>query len=636
MLRSRRSVFSDVLITLVVSGVIACAILFLWAAWDVYRNPAFVHSSAGAIWMAVFERSRGGITAIAICCAITALGISGTLRRVKTTIKDAQSSLARIPATRLQGKRAESVSPVRAAQYVETETLTRAVHEVQQAFSDREERFERSRLRMRDQLNQRTQEVQEASSRAHQLAMIDPLTNLPNRAKLAEELDRALLEATTLRALACVLFIDIDHFKRLNDTLGHEFGDKVLLHVAATLRGNLREIDIAARLGGDEFVVVMRNLPPDTAKAVVERYLGTIYNALRNPIDLGGRSTLITLSIGATMYPTDANESSALLRASDAAMYAAKQKGRNRADWYRKEVETDQGNISAREQALRAAIANRQLHVVFQPQVRADDGTPVGMEALVRWNHPQKGIVPPSQFIQLAEQSGLIVPLGQRVLELAFGFAKRWEAKELNMRVAINLSVRQLEQQGWIESLHQMIDSYDIPPRLVDLEITESVIADDPIAMEKTLKNLSARGFMLSLDDFGTGYSSLNYLARFPFNHVKIDRQFVTDIDAPASRNIVQSIIALGHTLNMRTIAEGVETPQQFKILKDMGCDEVQGFFVAEPMKAEEVLGWWDQRVETTSFLAQQNAFLNAPNVVQPKSFGRSTSNKQPASGTSI
>jgi diguanylate cyclase (GGDEF)-like protein len=629
-------VFSDVLITLVVSGAIACAILVLWATWDIYRNPAFAQSTGGAIWAAIFERSRSGITAIAICCAIAALGVSGTLQRVRATIKDAQSSLARIPSTRLEGKRAESVSPVRATQYVETETLTRAVDEVQRAFSDREERFERSRLRMRDQLNQRTQEVQEASSRAHQLAMIDPLTNLPNRAKLTEELDRALLEATTLRALASVLFIDVDHFKRLNDTLGHEFGDRVLQHVAATLRGNLREIDIAARLGGDEFVVVMRNLPPDSAKAVVERYLGTVYNALRNPVDLGGRSTLITLSIGATMYPTDANETSALLRASDAAMYAAKQKGRNRADWYRKEAETDQANISAREQALRAAIANRQLHVVFQPQVRADDGTPVGMEALVRWSHPQKGVVPPSQFIQLAEQSGLIVPLGQRVLELAFGYAKRWEAKELNMRVAINLSVRQLEQQGWVESLHQMIDSYDIPPRLVDLEITESVIADDPIAMEKTLKNLSARGFMLSLDDFGTGYSSLNYLARFPFNHVKIDRQFVTDIDAPASRNIVQSIIALGHTLNMRTIAEGVETPQQFKILKDMGCDEVQGFFVAEPMKAEDVLGWWDQRVETTSFLAQQNALMSSPNVVQPISFGRSTSNKQPASGTSI
>ncbi len=629
--------FRDVLITLVVSGCIACFILVVWAAIDIYRNPAFSQSSSGAIWAAIFERSRGGITAIAICCAITALGVAGTVRRVKTTIKEVQSSLARIPATRLNtSKRGEGVQAVRRPQYAETETLTRAVDDVQRAFSDREERFERSRLRMRDQLNQRTQEVQEASSRAQQLAMVDPLTKLPNRAKLTEELDRVLLEAATLRAQACVLFIDIDHFKRLNDSLGHEFGDRVLQHVASTLRGHLREVDVAARLGGDEFVVVMRNLPADGAKAVVERYLGSVYSALRNPVDLGGRSTLITLSIGASMYPTDANEATAMLRASDAAMYAAKQKGRNRADWYRKEVETDQANVSSREQALRNAIANRQLHVAFQPQVRADDGTPVGMEALVRWNHPQKGVIPPSQFIKLAEQSGLIVPLGQRVLELAFGYAKTWEARDLNMRVAINLSVRQLEQQGWIESLHQMIDSYDIPPRLVDLEITESVIADDPIAMEKTLKNLSARGFLLSLDDFGTGYSSLNYLARFPFNHVKIDRQFVTDIDAPASRNIVQSIIALGHTLNMRTIAEGVETPQQFKILKDMGCDEVQGFFVAEPMKAEEVLGWWDQRVETTSFLAQQNAVLGATNVVQPISFGRSTSSKHPASGTSM
>jgi diguanylate cyclase (GGDEF)-like protein len=629
-----RSIYRDVFLTIVASGAIACVILLAWAGVDVWTDKNLANPTAGAFAMALFERVRGGVIAIAVCCAVASLGIVCTVRRFQIKISEFQAALSKLPSAARKGAEPAAQRATSSSSYVETQHLARTVDDVHHAFSEREHRFERSQLRLRDQLNQLTQEVQDASARAHQLAMVDPLTNLPNRMKLNEELERAITDAAALRCQASVLFIDIDHFKRLNDSLGHEVGDQVLQHVAITLRQHLRENDVAARLGGDEFVVVLRNLPADSAKAVVDRYLGNVYNALRNPIDLGGRSTLITLSIGASMFPGDATDSAALMRGADSAMYAAKQKGRNRADWYKKGSEADQSNISAREQALRNAIANRQLHVVFQPQVRADDGTPVGVEALVRWNHPTKGVIAPSQFIKLAEQSGLIVPLGQRVLELAFGHAKRWDARELNMRMAINLSVRQLEQQGWIESLHQMIDSFGLPPRLIDLEVTESVIADDPIAMEKTLKNLSARGFTLSLDDFGTGFSSLNYLARFPFNNVKIDRQFVTDIDAPASRNIVQSIIALGHTLNMRTIAEGVETPQQFKILKEMGCDEVQGFFVAEPMKPDDVLDWWEQRVETTSFLSQQDNVLGASNV-QPISLGRSTSVRQPASGTS-
>jgi diguanylate cyclase (GGDEF)-like protein len=459
--------------------------------------------------------------------------------------------------------------------------------------------------------------------------MIDPLTNLPNRAMLNQALDKAIAHALASRSYVCVLFVDVDHFKRLNDTLGHERGDQVLVRVAETLREQLREGDTAARLGGDEFVVVIRNLPPDSAKTYVERFLGNIYTALRNPIDFDGRSTLITLSIGAAVYPLDGNDASGMLRSADAAMYVAKKKGRNRADWYQKDREKMAAKVSEMEQALRDAIANRQLTVMYQPQVRTEDGIPVGVETLVRWMHPTRGLTMPSQFIGVAEQSGLIVSLGQRVLELAFTHAKRWNARDLNMRVSVNLSVRQLEQQGWAESLQTLIEKYDLPASLVDLEITESVISDDPAAMEKILRKLSARGFKLSLDDFGTGYSSLNYLTRFPFDHVKIDRQFVQDIASEASSNVVQSIIALGHTLNMRTIAEGVETPQQFRILREMGCDEVQGYFVSEPMPADDLPTWWQQRVETTEFLTKRDLRPAAANV-HDISEGRSTSATQP------
>ncbi len=629
-----RSVFRDTLITLCVSGAVAVGVLLCWATWDAWSSGKFTDASFWQGIATVFAATRSGVVAILLCCAIAALGVTGTLRRFQNSIADYQGALARIPNASPTAKSGEDSIRNKNIEYSEATALARAVDDVHRAFSDRESRFERSKLRLRDQLNQRTQEAEEAGARAHHLAMIDPLTKLPNRMMLNEALDKALEDALAQRAIACALFIDIDHFKRLNDSLGHELGDRVLMQVALTLRQSLRDVDIAARLGGDEFVVVLRNLPPDSAKAIVERYLGSVYTALRNPIDLGGRTTLITLSIGAALYPSDAGDAAALLRAADSAMYAAKQKGRNRADWFRKEILNDASTASQREQSLREAIANKQLTMVFQPQVRTDDGTPVGVEALVRWKHPKKGMIAPAQFIPLAEQSGLIVPLGQRVLDLTLSQAKRWEARELNMRISVNLSVKQLEQQGWVESLQGLIESYGLPASIIDLEITESAIADDPIAMEKTLRNLAARGFTLSLDDFGTGFSSLNYLARFPFHHVKIDQQFIHDIDSPASRNVVQSIIALGHTLQMRTIAEGVETPQQFRILRDLGCDEVQGFFVAEPMAPELVLTWWQERLEATQFLSEQEWKLAATNVhtISP---GRSTSAAQPPSSLS-
>ncbi len=628
-----RSVTRDVLTTIVTSGAIALLVLACWVVWEHWRLDKFTGVSASAAVSAVFTELRAGIIAIAVCCAVAALGVLGSVRRFQNALTRFEDTLQRLPNEAKRKSQAEKGVRMREPNYREAEQLARAVDDIHRAFTERETRFERSKLRLRDQLNQRTQEAAEASTRAYHLAMVDPLTKLPNRMMLNEELEKVLTDALARRLHTAVLFVDVDHFKRLNDTLGHERGDRVLQHVAQTLRIHLREADIAARLGGDEFVVVIRNLPPESAKTIVDRYLGHVYAALRNPIELAERSTLITLSIGAAMYPADGRDGAGLLRAADSAMYLAKQKGRNRADWYKSGLSNDAAASSKLEQSLRQGIADKQLVVMFQPQVRADDGMPVGVEALVRWNHPQKGLIQPAAFIKVAEQSGLIVPLGQSVLEMTLSHARRWNARDLNMRIAVNLSIRQLEQQGWIESLQQMVDLYDVPPNLVDLEITESVIADDPIAMEKMLKNLAARGFTLSLDDFGTGYSSLNYLARFPFDNVKIDRQFVQDIDGVASRNVVQSIIALGHALNMRTIAEGVETPQQFRILREMGCDEVQGFFVSEPMKPDEISGWWDERVETTRFLAKEELVAQSGAQlakVRPISSGRSMSATQP------
>jgi diguanylate cyclase (GGDEF)-like protein len=620
--KSPRSIFRETVVVILMSGAVGCFILLAWGSWMAWGEPTAAGDAALA------QRVRIGVVAVTVCCVLALFGVYGALRRFQSQLDAFEESLHRLPSSSI-AVAPESVSRVQNADYEEAKGIARAVEDVTRAFAEREHNFERARMKLRDQLQQRTQEAQEAGDKAHQLAMIDPLTKLPNRTQLNQSLDSALETALANRSHCVALYVDVDHFKRLNDTLGHDLGDQVLLRVANTLRAHAREEDITARLSGDAFVVVLRNLPADGARGFVERFLGMLYADLRNPIEFDGRSTLITLSIGAAVYPTDGGDGATLLRAADAAMYVAKKKGRNRAEWYQKEREQRAARVNELEQGLRDAIANRQLTVMYQPQVRAEDGIPVGVEALVRWNHPTRGLTLPGQFIGVAEQSGLIVPLGQRVLEMAFLHAKRWNARDMNMRISINLSVRQLEQQGWVESLQALVEKHDLPASLIDLEITESMIADEPTAMEKTLRKLSARGFKLSLDDFGTGYSSLNYLARFPFDHVKIDRQFVQDIANEASRNVVQSIIALGHTLNMRTIAEGVETPQQFRILREMGCDEVQGYFVSEPMVPDELPTWWQQRVETTEFLTKQDVLQSADNV-REISAGRSTSATHP------
>jgi diguanylate cyclase (GGDEF)-like protein len=445
------------------------------------------------------------------------------------------------------------------------------------------------------------------------MAMVDPLTKLPNRAALARQLHQIIRSIGSSRNSIALLFIDIDHFKRLNDSLGHEIGDVVLKHVAGVLGKSLPPDSLVARLGGDEFVVVLGKMPTDDAQNVTDAYIQTIYAALSQKLQFDDFSTLVTISCGAALFPRDAFDVASLLRAADSAMYVAKEAGRARAEWFSQTHVEAQNQRVGLEQDLRQAIAEQQFTLYYQPQVSLADNAPSGIEALVRWCHPEKGMISPADFIPIAEENGLIVSMGAGILDAACAQAARWRAQGQQMRVAINLSVRQLEQQEWLNRLDSIVMRYNLPPFQIELEVTETAISKNPEKMMETLQAMSNKGYVLTLDDFGTGYSSLNYLARMPFQNVKIDKQFIWSLDNASSYKIVQSVIAMGHALNLRIIAEGVETPKQYKTLRELGCDEVQGYYVSEPMPPEKVLDWWrNQSRATEMFVADaqtQNLF---------------------------
>ena len=418
------------------------------------------------------------------------------------------------------------------------------------------------------------------------LADFDPLTGLPNRRLLQDRIDHALSHAHRHAEPLALMFLDLDRFKNVNDSLGHHMGDELLIQVAQRLKSVLREEDTVCRLGGDEFVLLCPGTDADGAAHVASKVL----NLAAQRYQIGEHELAITCSIGIALYPSDGETLETLSMSADTAMYRAKQAGRNAFRFFTTEMQTHSARTLQLENALSRALELQQLHLVYQPQVSLRDGSVVGVEALLRWTHPTLGNIAPSEFIPVAEDSGLILPIGEWVLRTACQQMRAWQDAGLAVRqMAVNLSAVQFRHANLPDLVSQVLTDAGLAPQCLELELTEGVAMDDPLGAIEVMNNLYRRGVRMSIDDFGTGYSSLNYLKRFQVYKLKIDQSFVRDItDDPDDKAIVAAIIGLARSLGFRTIAEGVETEGQLAFLREQGCDEVQGYYFSRPVPAAE------------------------------------------------
>jgi len=426
----------------------------------------------------------------------------------------------------------------------------------------------------------------EAEKQLEFLAHHDMLTKLPNRLLLRDRFEQATALADRAHSGVAVLFLDLDNFKQVNDTLGHNYGDQLLVRVVERLRGCLRDADTISRQGGDEFVILLPNLRDLAAISGIAQH---IVESFASPFEIDSYSINTTFSIGVSLYPDDGKEFDTLLRNADTALYQAKDSGR---DTYR--FFSEKMNIDAQEQLqlqgqLRNAVKNQEFILHYQPQIDITSGRLIGAEALVRWQHPELGLLPPDKFIPLAERSGLVIPMGDWVLNEACRQAQVWRDKGHAMVMAVNLSALQFKRGNLLETVAHALKRSGLPAELLELELTESILLQDIDVAIKTLRSLKDMGVKLSIDDFGTGYSSLSYLKRLAVNKLKIDQSFVRDVAEDAdSAAIVRAIIQLGHTLQLTVIAEGVETDAQLTFLRNHGCDEAQGYLYSRPVPAAE------------------------------------------------
>lgn len=425
-------------------------------------------------------------------------------------------------------------------------------------------------------------------SLVHQ-AYHDALTDLPNRKQLMDYLVQMLGRIEWQQRLVAVMYLDLDHFQRINDTLGHSIGDAFIKVVAGMLMESLRDGDVVARLGGDEFVMVL----DDVARVQdVSHIAQKILNLFVRPLNVEGHEVFVTASIGISVSPTDGADGETLLRNADTALYRAKGQGRNTFQFFLPEMNAEVSKRLTLETALRHALERDEFLLHYQPLIDIATGRPIGVEGLVRWQHPEWGLVPPLQFIPLAEETGLIIPIGEWVLRSACRQGRRWhEAGYRDFRVAVNLSARQFHIPTLLEDIRRALADTGFDPRCLELELTESILQNADKTLE-TLKALAAMGVEISIDDFGTGYSSLSYLRRFPIHKLKIDRAFVRDIARHGDdRAIVEAIVTLAKTLRYKVIAEGVERPEQLDYLRGLGCDEFQGYLFSPPVPAERIAG---------------------------------------------
>jgi len=433
----------------------------------------------------------------------------------------------------------------------------------------------------------------EAGQHVHQLAYFDSLTGLPNRTLLHERIHQAVAQAERRQEQLCVMFLDLDHFKNVNDTLGHRVGDQLLVQAALRMQATVRTQDTVARLGGDEFILLL----PDTSARGSVRVANKLLQAISQPITLAGHDLSMTPSIGVAIYPDDGVDADTLLQHADAAMYRAKNSGRNGFQFYINSMQADAARALLLDNDLRRALERAQLHLHYQPQVSLRTGQVVGVEALLRWTHPELGSISPVEFIPIAEGNGQILPIGEWVLRSAMQQASAWALAALPaMTVAVNLSAVQFRQPHLVQRVASILAEEAVPAGVLKLELTESVAQQDPANATITMEQLHQRGVQLSIDDFGTGYSSLSYLKRFKANQLKIDKSFVQDITHDADDlAIVRAIISLARSLGLSTIAEGVETQAQLDVLRQLDCDEVQGYLFCKPLPADALQAWLRQ-----------------------------------------
>jgi diguanylate cyclase (GGDEF)-like protein/PAS domain S-box-containing protein len=429
----------------------------------------------------------------------------------------------------------------------------------------------------------------EAERNLDYLAHHDTLTGLPNRMLFNDRLLVAIAKARRNHQALAVLFIDLDHFKYVNDTFGHSEGDFLLQAVARRLKGCLREEDTLSRMGGDEFTILLHDLDGQGAELVARKIL----EAMKLPFNLSEHRLYVTASIGISVYPDDGDEPASLLKNSDTAMYRAKEQGRDNMQFFRENMHEYSIRRVEMEQNMRQALEQEEFRVYYQPQIDLASGRMTGVEALLRWLSPETGLALPGQFIPLAEETGMIVAIGEWVLRAACRQCKAWhESGRHGLRVAVNLSARQFQQANLVGMVANVLRDTGLDPGCLELELTESIAMQNAEEAVATLNSLKQLGVQISIDDFGTGYSSLSYLKRFPIDKLKIDQSFVAGIaEDPNDAAIIIAVIALAHSLGLQVIAEGVETVEQLDFLKMHSCNEVQGYLFGRPMPAEALAG---------------------------------------------
>jgi predicted signal transduction protein with EAL and GGDEF domain len=452
-------------------------------------------------------------------------------------------------------------------------------------------------------------ERKRAEEQIRRLAYCDSLTGIPNRQAFLETLERELQRSKIGNKKFAVLFMDLDAFKRINDTLGHNVGDQLLQQVSDRLRdtirpsdllsrgdaltregGELREGTNLARLGGDEFTILIPDLDRvEHALNVAHR----VKDAMRRPFLIEGNEIFMTASIGISLFPEDGDDCTSLLKYADTAMYHAKNCGKNNAKLYSSSLTMQIMSHVKLEVGLRKALQNDELYLLYQPQLDVRSSEIVGVEALVRWRHAERGVVSPTEFIPLAEETGLIVPIGEWVLRTACSQARAWQKlMRRPVRMAVNLSAKQFKDENLSQIVLSALHDTGLDPRLLELELTEGTLMDDAKATLATLEQLRGIGVYLSIDDFGIGYSSMNYLKRFDVRALKIDRSFISGLPQDSENAaITRAIIAMAHGLKMVVVAEGVETGEQLVLLEEYGCDLVQGFYLGRPASADTVTG---------------------------------------------
>ncbi|BCR03904.1 hypothetical protein DESUT3_09730 [Desulfuromonas versatilis] len=420
------------------------------------------------------------------------------------------------------------------------------------------------------------------------LAYYDTLTGLPNRSLFQDRLSQAMAQAHREGAGVGLMFLDLDRFKSINDTLGHATGDRLLQVVANRLKKCVREGDTVARLGGDEFVIISTDFTHHQDPVAFAKRL---LRVVGQPVQFDGREFVTTASIGIAIYPNDGADVSTLIGNADFAMYHAKELGRNTYQFFSAEMNARALEKLNLETSLRQALKRGELFLVYQPQLDLASGRITGVEALARWRHPEKGLIPPEKFIPIAEETGLILPLGEWVLRTACAQARAWQAAGVpGLRIAVNVSARQFNHPEFLETVERILQETGLDPNLLELELTESIVMENVQDAIMTLTDLKVRNIHLAIDDFGTGYSSLTYLKHFPIDRIKIAQEFVRDIPNDADdAAIVEAILAMAGSLNLEVIAEGVERKDQLGFLHQRRCKEMQGYYFARPMPAEQL-----------------------------------------------